>query len=1052
MTEMESGEPITPPGIKTEIACGNRLSEDKKITIKWPRTLSLPYNEQAKIRAGVLTELTAQGLEVGEITRVGPGIRIQVEAVNGDKIKFRYLPPEFDKIPDFMAERRTFCLRGGPDGKTPLIREWQPGSKKAFTSTGWDDHPECLMTLREAFHEYLARKNEFKGIGYLNGKTENQITGIDLDACIDPETGEISSFAIDFLNRIKPFYIETSPSGVGLRAFCLGKLPGDLNKIAGAGSQDLTELTKERILAVKPSLREKKGPKFNCIELYQAHRHLSLTGEYLCEFEAADRTGELAEAIKAIGRPLPTSEKEAYEMHFTKVEDLSGDSCLGYIPATEAYPETWCKISTYGHGFFIEEVGGPKKKDAPSCSQASKRRGYPEIDILQVAKSEGFIITDASGDNVLGYFPQIGSSTGKNIVIDVKKGLYCYMHNGLNVGGDAWTMLARLSGAASWEEDGKGLLNNPKVREATIKYAVEKGYVMPGEVKTSPFGIQYDDISKDNGNGLYVLSVTRAADAILEKMPVVMEEGDPDTIYCFDGELYQPDGEREIDMVLCRLAGDQVTSYSLKEVIRRVKNDLRKRAIKLNPYPWLLGVENGVVDLREGVLIDYDPKFYLTAKIPVKFNPEAKCPQFFSFLNSITPNATSRLTLIDTGATLLIRESMPNILFLLGLGRNGKGVYEHILRCLIGFEKFSGTGIDELSDSRFAAGYLKDKWGLIVTESQRRRGREVLDTQILKKITGKDPIDSDRKNRDRVFFTPYCKIIVDTNIMPYIEDQSRGFEQRLDKVDLPYVFVENPKEDHERLIDPNMYDKTTTPEELEGILCVFVERAKEILKTGTIIRQDPKKAMEEYNSQSSSVNAFLEEFCDYSPSDDIPCSVSNTDIYEAYSKWCDLFVASKVKPKYFREQLIRFCDSRAPERICDFVNKRRLRCQRGLTFLDDYYDKVMKQKQQTLEGEEEEEVKAHKKIWFDLALRYGDKTEEVLKAETARALEQIQKPEQVREEDEEGGHMDEERKWVDGGEEGHILDVEAQDTARREHFEEVAKHFTEVHEEILGSI
>jgi len=59
MTEMESGEPITPPGIKIEIACGNRLSEDIKIAIK---TLSLPYNEQAKIKAGVLTELTAQGL------------------------------------------------------------------------------------------------------------------------------------------------------------------------------------------------------------------------------------------------------------------------------------------------------------------------------------------------------------------------------------------------------------------------------------------------------------------------------------------------------------------------------------------------------------------------------------------------------------------------------------------------------------------------------------------------------------------------------------------------------------------------------------------------------------------------------------------------------------------------------------------------------------------------------------------------------------------------------------------------------------------------------
>jgi len=57
------------------------------------------------------------------------------------------------------------------------------------------------------------------------------------------------------------------------------------------------------------------------------------------------------------------------------------------------------------------------------------------------------------------------------------------MHNGLNTGGDAWTMLARLSGAASWEEDGKGILNDPMVKETVVRYAVRKGYVKPGEVK-----------------------------------------------------------------------------------------------------------------------------------------------------------------------------------------------------------------------------------------------------------------------------------------------------------------------------------------------------------------------------------------------------------------------------------------------------------------------------------------------------------------------------------------------------------------------------------------
>jgi len=58
------------------------------------------------------------------------------------------------------------------------------------------------------------------------------------------------------------------------------------------------------------------------------------------------------------------------------------------------------------------------------------------------------------------------------------------MHNGLNTGGDAWTMLARLSGAASWEADGKGLLNDPAVRRTTIDYAVKKDTLRPRASKT----------------------------------------------------------------------------------------------------------------------------------------------------------------------------------------------------------------------------------------------------------------------------------------------------------------------------------------------------------------------------------------------------------------------------------------------------------------------------------------------------------------------------------------------------------------------------------------
>jgi len=126
---------------------------------------------QVKIRAGVVNEITATGLEVGEIVRVGAGIRIKIEAVDGDKVRFSLVPSGFSEIPSFMAERRQFCLRGGADGKQPFIKEWDSSSKRKFTPIGWSKHPESWMTLQEALE---ACSHDFAGVGYLNARVEPQ--------------------------------------------------------------------------------------------------------------------------------------------------------------------------------------------------------------------------------------------------------------------------------------------------------------------------------------------------------------------------------------------------------------------------------------------------------------------------------------------------------------------------------------------------------------------------------------------------------------------------------------------------------------------------------------------------------------------------------------------------------------------------------------------------------------------------------------------------------------------------------------------------------------
>lgn len=58
---------------------------------------------------------------------------------------------------------------------------------------------------------------------------------------------------------------------------------------------------------------------------------------------------------------------------------------------------------------------------------------------------------------------------------------------------------------------------------------------------------------------------------------------------------------------------------------------------ELDRDPWLLGVENGVVDLRTGLLRETEAREdYVTKRCPVRFDPEAKAPRWERFITEIT--------------------------------------------------------------------------------------------------------------------------------------------------------------------------------------------------------------------------------------------------------------------------------------------------------------------------------------------------------------------------------------------------------------------------------
>ena len=119
---------------------------------------------------------------------------------------------QFEKIPPFLKNNGQFCnwkyeQRDGNQTKVPYI----PGTTRRADVS----NPATFAAFDAA-----ASATDYDGIGI---RVSGRIVGIDLDHCI--ENGKLLPWAQPIVDRFRDTYIEISPSGTGLRIFCL--LPGD---------------------------------------------------------------------------------------------------------------------------------------------------------------------------------------------------------------------------------------------------------------------------------------------------------------------------------------------------------------------------------------------------------------------------------------------------------------------------------------------------------------------------------------------------------------------------------------------------------------------------------------------------------------------------------------------------------------------------------------------------------------------------------------------------------------------------------------------------------
>ncbi len=127
-------------------------------------------------------------------------------------------------IPDELKVRPQWvCWRYALDSKGKWTKHpYNPRSGRKASSTD-------LMTWSK-FEDVLAayEAEKYDGIGFVFCSGD-PYTGVDLDACRDPETGEIEGWAAEIIEALDS-YTELSPSGTGLHVVAKGKVPAPLKR------------------------------------------------------------------------------------------------------------------------------------------------------------------------------------------------------------------------------------------------------------------------------------------------------------------------------------------------------------------------------------------------------------------------------------------------------------------------------------------------------------------------------------------------------------------------------------------------------------------------------------------------------------------------------------------------------------------------------------------------------------------------------------------------------------------------------------------------------
>jgi putative DNA primase/helicase len=718
-------------------------------------------------------------------------------------------------IPDQLRRKQAWVIwryekRNGKKTKVPI------DAKTGGPASSTDHSTWC------SFAAACQTKHTANGIGFVF--SGDGIMGVDLDHCVDPQTGAIEPWALEIKNKLNS-YTEITPSGTGLHIIFQGKIP--------------------------PS----GGKRKDRFESYQTDRFFTITGHHLKEtpLTIEERQSEFAEIHEQVfGKPQFVAKKNGSRPPASL--QMGDEEVLTLARNDQKFRILYDAGDIAGYPSHSEA-------DAALCNKLAFYTGRNESQMDRLFRTSALF--REKWDSKRG-----GSTWGTNEIraaCERQREIYSPERSSLPILGA--TLKPEQSPKPAVQND-SGLTGNgqkPDLLQFMNNDSGNSDRIIALSGQDLRFchplrnwlvwdGRRWDVDTNKQAHRL-------AKKAMLAYMAQAVEAG---------SEAHEKFAKQSLD------------AKRIKAALEMAQCEIFVDPVELDAEPYLLNFENGMVDLRTGELMPHDRQRMITKLVKHACRAEAKCPRFISFLYRIMgteadEDRAERLVkylqkAVGYSLTAITKEKAVFILW--GSGDNGKTTLLGTLRNLLG--EYAGllqietimARRDESNNSQADLADLRGRRFIMTSETEENQR---LSESKLKRITqGMGSIKAARKYENPIEFTETHKMWIDANHKPVIRGTDNAIWNRLHLI--PFT-VSIPKAEQERGLGDRFI-----AEEAEGILAWAVRGAVTWYKDQLGKPPDIEKAGEEWRAESDSFKDFLEDCCIIKPG----AGCTSPDLWKRY--------------------------------------------------------------------------------------------------------------------------------------------------------------------------